>query len=227
MTRQNDSTTLEQLMELLIQNGPDAMAHALATLLNHAMRVEREQALGAAAHQRTDTRRGYANGYKPKTLSTRLGVRRLALGRGRPRLLPPDRVPQPGPPGRGADRDQPGGARAHPPDDQGGRRRHRVRGNNDRRRRARALCIRNDDRLAPLHHRDDGVGCAQVDANDLTHSQKVVFARCPLEKREVDAVLSMPLIRISRTMPLCTVRHNGRRRPACVSLWQKTRAGRR
>lgn len=73
MTRQNDSTTLEQLMELLIQNGPDAMADAMTTLLNHAMRIEREQALGAAAHQRTDTRRGYANGYKPKTLSTRLG----------------------------------------------------------------------------------------------------------------------------------------------------------
>jgi transposase-like protein len=60
-------------MELLIQNGPDAMADAMTTLLNHAMRIEREQALGAAAHQRTDTRRGYANGYKPKTLSTRLG----------------------------------------------------------------------------------------------------------------------------------------------------------
>ena len=70
---QTDSTTLDQLMELLIADGPDAMAHALTTLLNHAMRLEREQALGATAHQRTDTRRGYANGYKPKTLTTRVG----------------------------------------------------------------------------------------------------------------------------------------------------------
>ena len=73
MTHRHDSTTLDQLMELLIQDGPDAMAQALTTLLNHAMCIEREQVLGAAAHQRTDTRRGYANGYKPKTLTTRIG----------------------------------------------------------------------------------------------------------------------------------------------------------
>lgn len=70
---QTDSTTLDQIMELLIHDGPDAMAHALTTLLNHAMRAEREQVLGAASHQRTDHRRGYANGYKPKTLTTRVG----------------------------------------------------------------------------------------------------------------------------------------------------------
>lgn len=73
MTRHNDSTTLDQLMEQLIQDGPDAMAAAFTTLLNHAMRSEREQVLGAASHQRTDARRGYANGYKPKTLASRLG----------------------------------------------------------------------------------------------------------------------------------------------------------
>lgn len=73
MTHHNDSTTLDQLMELLIDNGPDAMADALTTLLNSAMRIEREQTLGAAPHQRTDARRGYANGYKPKTLTTRIG----------------------------------------------------------------------------------------------------------------------------------------------------------
>jgi transposase-like protein len=73
MTHRHDSTTLGQLTELLIQNGPDAMAQALTTLLNHAMRIEREQALGAESHERTAARRGYANGYKPRTLTTRLG----------------------------------------------------------------------------------------------------------------------------------------------------------
>ena len=73
MTHHPNSTTLEQLMELLIQDGPHAMADAFTTLLNHAMRIEREQVLGAASHQRTDDRRGYANGFKPKTLSTRVG----------------------------------------------------------------------------------------------------------------------------------------------------------
>jgi len=70
---QQDSTTLDQLMEQLIHDGPDAMAAAFTTLLNHAMRIEREQVLAAASHQRTDARRGYANGYKPKTLTSRLG----------------------------------------------------------------------------------------------------------------------------------------------------------
>jgi len=79
MTRQDDSTTFEQLMELLIAHGPDAMADALTTVLNHAMRIEREQTLNAASHQRTDARRGYANGYKPKTLTTRLGALPLQI----------------------------------------------------------------------------------------------------------------------------------------------------
>ena len=37
------------------------------------MRIEREQVLGAHAHQRSPERRGQANGYKPKTLNTRVG----------------------------------------------------------------------------------------------------------------------------------------------------------
>lgn len=73
MTHPTDSTAFDQLMELLIEQGPDAMASAFATLLNHAMRIEREQVLGADAHQRTPDRRGHANGFKPKTLTTRVG----------------------------------------------------------------------------------------------------------------------------------------------------------
>src|SRR5829696_2433212 len=42
-------------------------------LLNHAMKAERSQALGAAPYERSTTRKGHANGFKPKTLQTRLG----------------------------------------------------------------------------------------------------------------------------------------------------------
>jgi putative transposase len=38
------------------------------------MKLERTHALGAAPYQRTEQRRGYANGFKPKTLHTRLGA---------------------------------------------------------------------------------------------------------------------------------------------------------
>src|SRR5947209_3956475 len=37
------------------------------------MKLERSAALGAGPYQRTEHRTGYANGYKPKTLHTRLG----------------------------------------------------------------------------------------------------------------------------------------------------------
>ncbi len=49
------------------------MASALATLMNHAIQIEREQMLKAEAHQRTGDRQGYANGFKSKTLKTRVG----------------------------------------------------------------------------------------------------------------------------------------------------------
>jgi transposase-like protein len=42
-------------------------------LLNEAMRIEQEQALGARLYQRTDDRMGYANGYKPKAVDTLMG----------------------------------------------------------------------------------------------------------------------------------------------------------
>ena len=37
------------------------------------MKLEREQHLGAEAYERTAERQGYANGYKPKTVKTRVG----------------------------------------------------------------------------------------------------------------------------------------------------------
>lgn len=45
----------------------------LELLFNTAMKVERDTFLGASAHERTEERKGYANGYKPKGLQTRMG----------------------------------------------------------------------------------------------------------------------------------------------------------
>ena len=49
------------------------MAEAMRLLLNHAMQAERSKALGAAPYERSSERKGHANGFKPKTLQTRLG----------------------------------------------------------------------------------------------------------------------------------------------------------
>ena len=60
-------------MELLNENGFEAYAQVLQILLDQAMKIERAQALNAGPYERTEARRGYANGYKPKTLDTRMG----------------------------------------------------------------------------------------------------------------------------------------------------------
>jgi hypothetical protein len=57
-------------MEQLIANGSEDMGVVFASLFDLAMRIERERFLGAEHYERTPTRRGYANGSKPKRLDT-------------------------------------------------------------------------------------------------------------------------------------------------------------
>jgi len=59
--------------ESLVEKGFDGMAEAMQTLLNHGMQIEREQHLNAQAYERTEERNGYANGFKPKSVKTRIG----------------------------------------------------------------------------------------------------------------------------------------------------------
>ena len=42
-------------------------------LVNQAMQIEREKHLKAKPYERSDERNGHANGYKPKTVKTRVG----------------------------------------------------------------------------------------------------------------------------------------------------------
>jgi len=73
MTHAVDSTVIEGVMELLTRQGFAGCPQALQILLNEAMKAERSAVLGAGPHERTPQRRGYANGYKDKTVATRLG----------------------------------------------------------------------------------------------------------------------------------------------------------
>jgi putative transposase len=43
------------------------------------MKIERRQAIGAGPYERTETRHGQANGFKPKTVKTRVGPLQLAV----------------------------------------------------------------------------------------------------------------------------------------------------
>ena len=74
MTHQEGiGSTFADLNALLIDLGPAAIAEVFATLMNHAMQIEREQTLKAESHQRSPDRQGYANGFKSKSLKTRVG----------------------------------------------------------------------------------------------------------------------------------------------------------
>jgi putative transposase len=73
MAHRNNDNKLDAVMEMLIENGFEGFADVLRILLNEAMKIERDQALGAGLYERTDSRKGYANGYKPKAVDTRIG----------------------------------------------------------------------------------------------------------------------------------------------------------
>jgi len=79
MTHQTESNRLDQMIQVLDEHGFDGMARAMQILVNEAMKIERSEALGAEPYERTDQRRGYANGFKPKTLSTRVGQLQLQV----------------------------------------------------------------------------------------------------------------------------------------------------
>lgn len=72
-------TLIDQIIKGLIGQGPEGLKPVLELLFNAAMKVEREQFLGAGANERTEDRKGYANGYKPKGFQTRMGALELAV----------------------------------------------------------------------------------------------------------------------------------------------------
>lgn len=64
---------LEDVLKMLADQGFDGLADAIGILLNESMRLERQDYLQAAPYERSEQRRGYANGFKPKVVQTRVG----------------------------------------------------------------------------------------------------------------------------------------------------------
>jgi transposase-like protein len=73
MTHHADSELLNTILQLITDEGTAGLAEGLRLLVNQAMLVERSQILQAQPYQRTEARQGYANGFKDKTFTTRLG----------------------------------------------------------------------------------------------------------------------------------------------------------
>ena len=68
MAQLKQHTPVEEVLELLNQQGSQALGDALAILLNAAMLLERQRFLNAEPYEHTPARRDYANGFKPKQL---------------------------------------------------------------------------------------------------------------------------------------------------------------
>ncbi len=73
MTYQPDCTLSSDLLEQIATDGLDAVPELIRIIINTAMHAERQQYLGVAPNQRSPERRGHANGFKPKTVVTRMG----------------------------------------------------------------------------------------------------------------------------------------------------------
>ena len=73
MTYRNDFTLPAELMEQVQEQGLEVLPELIRIVINAAMQAERSEYLQAELYQHTPERTGHANGYKPKTLRTRVG----------------------------------------------------------------------------------------------------------------------------------------------------------
>ena len=70
---EDSSNPLHDAYACLLANGLDGAGEALRILVNEASRIERAQHLQAMPYERSAQRVDQANGYKPKTMLTRMG----------------------------------------------------------------------------------------------------------------------------------------------------------
>jgi transposase-like protein len=74
MTYHPDCTLPEGVLEQIADGGLETLPEAIRLLINAAMLLERQKFIGAGPYQRTPERQAHANGFKDKTVQTRLGA---------------------------------------------------------------------------------------------------------------------------------------------------------
>jgi len=73
MIYNNDCTLPKEYLEQLTTEGLESLPEMIRVLVNEAMQIERSEYLNAKPYQRSHERSGHANGYKHKTVRTRVG----------------------------------------------------------------------------------------------------------------------------------------------------------
>jgi len=73
MTHRNQDIELVEILQATCADGDDPLRALLAHTLQRVLEEEITAFLNAETYERTDKRKGYRNGYKPRTLKTRVG----------------------------------------------------------------------------------------------------------------------------------------------------------
>jgi transposase-like protein len=73
MTYCEDFTLPAELLEQVKEQGLEVLPELIRVIINTAMQAERAEHLNAEPYQHVLERQGHANGYKPKTVRTRIG----------------------------------------------------------------------------------------------------------------------------------------------------------
>jgi transposase-like protein len=73
MAMRVENNPLEAAYAALLSQGLNGAGEALRILVDEASKIERSYFLNAQPHERSEDRTGYANGFKPKTVLTRMG----------------------------------------------------------------------------------------------------------------------------------------------------------
>jgi len=79
MTYHEDFTLPAELLEQVQEQGFDVLPELIRVIINTAMQAERTEYLKAAPYQHNPERIGHANGFKPKTMRTRVGEIAFAI----------------------------------------------------------------------------------------------------------------------------------------------------
>jgi putative transposase len=73
MTYEANYTLPTEFLELIASDGLEVLPELIRVIINTAMQFERQNYLGVGPYERSGQRRDWANGYKPKTVQTRVG----------------------------------------------------------------------------------------------------------------------------------------------------------
>jgi putative transposase len=83
VARQDDGKDLLSAWQEAIGEEDDPLRRLAEVMLQRLLEEEMSEFLGAAPHERTEKRRGYRNGHRPRTLTTRVGKLELLVPRDR------------------------------------------------------------------------------------------------------------------------------------------------